>query len=81
MNLKERIQRLAEEYLQDVIAIRRHLHQNPELSFEEFKTSEFIASELDKIGVEYERGMVKTGLVVLLQRKSSPSSSMSSSWG
>ncbi len=31
---------------------RRHLHQNPELSFEEFKTSEYLKAELRGMGVE-----------------------------
>ncbi|MCC5890146.1 MAG: amidohydrolase [Alkalibacterium sp.] len=32
---------------------RRTLHQIPELSFEEFKTADYIRSELDKMGVDY----------------------------
>lgn len=34
-------------------AIRRHLHENPELSGREFNTVKLICAELDKIGVEY----------------------------
>ena len=69
MGLKEKFQSLSEEYLDDVIRIRRHLHSNPELSFKEFKTSAFIANELDKIGVDYVKGIVETGIVVLLKGK------------
>ncbi|MBQ3062125.1 MAG: amidohydrolase [Clostridia bacterium] len=34
-------------------SIRRHLHENPELSGREFNTIKLICSELDKIGIEY----------------------------
>lgn len=35
------------------VAIRRHLHENPELSGREFNTVRLICSELDKMGVQY----------------------------
>ena len=44
--LKSKIQSLAKQYLPETIAIRRHLHANPELSFEEYNTSNYIASKL-----------------------------------
>lgn len=34
--------------------IRRQIHQNPELSGKEFKTSELVQNELEKMGIEYE---------------------------
>ena len=43
---------------------RRHLHQNPELSLEEHKTKEFIASVLKEYGIEYQETL-ETGLVVI----------------
>ena len=38
-----------EPYLQQLTAWRRHLHQHPELSFEEVETSRFIAEEMGKL--------------------------------
>ena len=38
-----------EQYLQQLTAWRRHLHQHPELSFEEVETSRFIAEEMGKL--------------------------------
>ena len=45
---------------------RRHLHQNPELSLEEYKTKEFIASVLTEHGIEYQQTL-ETGLVVIFK--------------
>ena len=45
-----------------LIGWRRHLHENPELSFEEHETTEFIAGLLEQWGVEYERPL-PTGVV------------------
>jgi len=47
----------------DLIAIRRHLHANPELSFEEHKTSDYIRYILEKHKIRFTHGWVKTGIV------------------
>jgi amidohydrolase len=44
------LNQLAEETKEQVIAWRRHLHQNPELSFQEEKTSQFIFDTLQSFG-------------------------------
>lgn len=64
--LKTKIQELAKNIHQDVIANRRHLHENPELSFEEENTRIYVAAKLDELGIAYER-MAGNGLVALLQ--------------
>lgn len=50
-------------YTEQVLTIRRYLHQHPELSFEEYNTSAFIAGELKKAGIAHTTGWVKTGIV------------------
>ena len=65
--LKERIKELAKTFHKDTIAIRRHLHQHPELSFEEVATGKYIASQLEKIGVPYETGWADNGVVGLIE--------------
>lgn len=63
--LKEKITKLASQIHQEVIQNRRHLHQNPELSFHEYQTSAFVAAALDKLGIPYQK-MADTGIVALL---------------
>jgi amidohydrolase len=57
----------AAAYHQEVIAIRRHLHQNPELSFQEHHTSKYVCTKLEEFGIDYESGMVVTGVVALIK--------------
>lgn len=46
---------------------RHHLHQIPELAFEEYQTSEFIANLLESMGIEVTRNVGKTGVVGTLR--------------
>jgi amidohydrolase len=50
-----------------VIALRRDFHANPELAFQETRTSEKIASVLADLGIEVRRGIATTGLVGLVR--------------
>ena len=65
--LQERIKILAKEQANRVIAHRRHLHSNPELSFEEFKTADYVASQLRSIGLNPQEGFAGTGVVALIE--------------
>ena len=38
-----------------IIDMRRHLHENPELSSQEFETQEYIMEQLDELGIPYEK--------------------------
>ncbi|WP_321378730.1 M20 aminoacylase family protein [Rhizobium sp.] len=58
--------------MQDVVALRRHLHQIPELGLSEFKTSDFVAGKLTEMGYEVTRGLAKTGIVATLRNGNSP---------
>ena len=49
------IHELGERYESDIIALRRHFHQHPEVSGAEAQTSERLCAELDELGVEYRR--------------------------
>ncbi len=67
--MKEKIQTLAHQYYQEAVTNRRHLHQYPELSFQEVKTGQYVASKLAEIGVEYQHGLAGNGVVALLKGK------------
>lgn len=49
MDLKTEIKKLAKEYLPEIIAVRQHLHANPELSFKEFETQKFVIEKIAEI--------------------------------
>ncbi len=68
-NLKSKVQELAKELKPSVIAMRRHLHANPELSFQEFETASFVEAELIKIGLNPTIGIAGTGLSALIEGK------------
>lgn len=60
--MKEKIRILATEIHDETVSLRRHLHQHPELSFEEYQTSAFVRSKLDELGIPH-RAMANTGVV------------------
>ena len=60
--IKTHIQNKSKEIHKEVIAIREHLHQYPELSFKEYETSKYVQSILTKWGIEFEV-MCDTGIV------------------
>ncbi len=69
MSLLDKIKSLSESYSQEVVELRRHLHANPELSYEEFNTAKFVASQLRRYGIEPTEGVATTGLVALIEGK------------
>jgi len=54
----------------ELTAIRRDLHANPELGLEEHRTAEIVAAKLAEWGIEVHRGIGKTGVVGVLRRGS-----------
>ncbi|AVR47446.1 amidohydrolase [Christiangramia fulva] len=52
-----------------VIEWRRDIHEHPELSNREFRTSEKIANHLKSLGIETKTGVAKTGVVGILKGK------------
>ncbi len=66
-DLQKKIKQLASEYLAEMIKIRRYIHQYPELSMEEYKTSDYIASKLKEYKIPYKQGIAKTGIVGIIK--------------
>jgi hippurate hydrolase len=57
----------------DLVHIRRDIHANPELAFEETRTSQIVADKLAEWGIEVHRGIARTGLVGVIKGKQSSS--------
>jgi amidohydrolase len=65
MQLQE-IFKAIEAFYPEMVDIRRYLHQYPELSFQEYKTAEYIAKFYEEIGIPYEKGIGGNGVVATL---------------
>ena len=63
----EKIKRLAREFYDEVVRHRRHIHQHPELSFEEEKTAKYIAEVLESEGLIVQRNIGGHGMVVVIE--------------
>jgi amidohydrolase len=57
----------AQTLAEEMSARRRDFHRHPELGFQEFRTSEIVARELNQLGFEVRTGVGKTGVVGLLE--------------
>lgn len=64
MSLLEKIKKLSQQYSSEVVTMRRHLHANPELSYQEYNTAKYVAAMLRSFGLEPAEGVATTGLVV-----------------
>ncbi len=69
MGLKDKIKQLSEDNFEQVLNYRRHLHQNPELSFQEYETSKYVAEKLKEFGLDDVQSMADTGLTVSIKGK------------
>lgn len=69
MSLKQKIEDLSLEIFPDVVKWRRHLHQIPELAFQEFETAKFVSSVLSQYNISHQTGIAKTGIVALIKGK------------
>jgi amidohydrolase len=50
----------------EITSVRRHLHQNPELGYEESQTAALVTEHLEASGIRFESGVGKTGVVAYL---------------
>lgn len=55
-----------------LVALRRDLHQHPELGYQEHRTGGLVAEFLARLGLEVHQGIGKTGVVGVLKRGTSP---------
>lgn len=55
-------------YQDELTAIRRDFHANPEIGMEEHRTAEIVAKKLESWGIEVHRNVGRTGVVGVLRR-------------
>ncbi len=58
---------LTSMHIKQILEFRRHFHQYPELSFEEFETSAYIAEKLQTMGYRVKTKIGGTGVVAMLE--------------
>ncbi len=66
-DLKQKIKDLAASQKQENIAIRRHLHKNPELSEQEQNTATFICDKLNEYQIPYTANVGGKGIVATIK--------------
>jgi amidohydrolase len=72
--IRRQSMQLIESILADaasIAALRRDIHQHPELCFEEVRTADLIAKALSEWGIEVHRGLGQTGVVGIVKNGSS----------
>lgn len=62
---------LSKEFLDEIISIRHDIHQNPEVSLKEYKTSEYIEKIIIDNGIDYKKGFAGTGIVAKIKKGTS----------
>lgn len=67
----EGLDKILLELTPQIIYWRRHIHANPELGYEEYKTSQFISKTLQQEGIKQLRQYASTGVVADIQGKGS----------
>lgn len=67
--LIQKIKSLSESYFEEILEIRRHIHANPELSFQEHNTAQFIENKLKDFGITNTSRIADTGVTFCLEGK------------
>ena len=65
--LKEVITTKVSAIYEKIKGYREYLHQNPELSYKEFNTMEYVAAKLKEIGIPYDKGVAGTGIIGIIR--------------
>ncbi len=67
--MSDKIRALADEYFPQVVELRRTIHANPELAFEEYETAKLVQENLSALGIDMQSGVAKTGVVATVKGK------------
>lgn len=59
---------MEKDLLDKLISVRRQIHANPELGYQEYETADLICKELDALNIPYKKNIAKTGVVATLKK-------------
>ncbi|MGJ8735232.1 M20 metallopeptidase family protein [Zobellia laminariae] len=62
----QKIKSLATQYAPEFVAVRRHLHENPELSFQEYNTCAYLKEQLISLGITDIESVAETGILATI---------------
>lgn len=67
--MKNKIKQIISDSFQEIVDIRRHIHAHPELSFQEYETSNFIQHKLTELGIPFQNNIAENGIVGFIKGK------------
>ncbi|NHJ03742.1 MAG: amidohydrolase [Candidatus Heimdallarchaeota archaeon] len=65
--MNKEIKKIAEEIKDEIVALRRKIHMNPELGYEEFETSKLVSEKLKEYGIETKTNIAKLGVIGIIR--------------
>ena len=63
---------IPDSLIEDAIRWRKSLHTHPELGYQEYQTSQWVAEQLASMGLQVHRGLAGTGVVGTLENGQGP---------
>ena len=69
MSLIKKVKELVALHKEDNLKVRRHIHANPELSFQEYETSKYVRAQLESFGITEIESIADTGLIAFVRGK------------
>ena len=67
MDIQTRIDSETMSIKEEIVAIRRHIHKNPEIGLETYKTADYIATALDESTIAFKHQVGKAGVVATIE--------------
>lgn len=63
---------MSPDLFNNLVSLRREIHQYPELGYQEYNTAAIVCKELDKLKIPYKKEVAKTGVVAVMSKGEGP---------